>query len=66
MYWIANYTGENLEYFVEEGKFAEKEHGSSSVVHMIPSGSKLPLKLSRSIFKVIVCSNSLYGTNTNC
>jgi hypothetical protein len=53
LYWIANYTGEPIEYYVEEGKYAEWNSAKASVVHTVESGQKLPLRLSRSLFKVI-------------
>ena len=53
LYWIANYTGEAIEYYVEEGKYAEWNSATASVVHTVENGQKLPLRLSRSLFKVI-------------
>lgn len=52
LYWIANYTGETLEYFVEEGKYAEWNSAKASVEHQIEHGQKIPLRLSRTLFKV--------------
>lgn len=54
LYWIANYTGETIEYYVEEGKYAEWNTAKASVEHTIEHGQKIPLRLSRSLFKVCV------------
>jgi hypothetical protein len=52
LFWIANYTGESIEYYVEEGKYAEWNSAKASVVHTVENGQKLPLRLSRTLFKV--------------
>jgi hypothetical protein len=66
LYWIANYTGEPIEYYVEEGKYAEWNAAKTSVVHLVENGQKVPLRLSRSLFKVLSAPCSFFAPFPNC
>lgn len=52
LYWIVNFIGEPVEYYIEEGKYAEWDSAKTSIVHLVENGQKIPLCLSRSLFKV--------------